>query len=195
MSKESDQAFDLFWKEEGADTIDGSKPNAKIVWDKALSWCRPLAIAAIAKAKAKKKRSPRQPKQLTPTDHPSSFIPPGWLTTESWAGFEEMRKKIRKPLTDRARQLTISKLYELKSQGEDPIACLDQSVQRGWQGVFAVSRPYQNGNGNGHRQEEQQELPLTAEQKRKRKEADERLLAKYRAEADRQAGIGSDGRT
>jgi len=72
------------------------------------------------------------------TKESASFVLPDWIPQEAWMGFEEMRKKIRKPLTDRAKRLTISTLTKLKRQGHDPIACLDQSTQRAWQGVFTV---------------------------------------------------------
>ena len=54
-------------------------------------------------------------------------------------GFEEMRKKLRKPLTDRAKELTLGKLEKLAPGNEAlQVAILDQSVERGWQGVFPL---------------------------------------------------------
>lgn len=51
--------------------------------------------------------------------------------------FAEMRKKMRKPLTDRALALTLSELEKLApGDDEKKIAILNQSIQRGWQGVF-----------------------------------------------------------
>lgn len=100
-----------------------------------------------------------------------------------------MRKRIRKPLTDRARQLTVIALTKLKAQGEDPVACLDQSVQRSYQGVFPEDRRYSgNENGSGHRAQEEPRQ-LTTEEKRKQEEAKERRLARYREEADKQMGL------
>lgn len=53
--------------------------------------------------------------------------------------FEEMRKKIRKPLTERALALTLSELEKLApGDDEKKIAILNQSIQRGWQGVFPL---------------------------------------------------------
>ena len=53
--------------------------------------------------------------------------------------FAEMRKKIRKPLTDRALALTLSELEKLApGDDEKKIAILNQSIQRGWQGVFPL---------------------------------------------------------
>ena len=48
--------------------------------------------------------------------------------------FAEMRKKMRKPLTDRALALTLSELEKLApGDDEKKIAILNQSIQRGWQ--------------------------------------------------------------
>ena len=53
--------------------------------------------------------------------------------------FAEMRKKMRKPLTDRALSLTLSELEKLApGDDEKKIAILNQSIQRGWQGVFPL---------------------------------------------------------
>ena len=54
-------------------------------------------------------------------------------------GFEEMRKKLRKPLTVRAKELILKKLEKLAPGDEaTQAAILDQSVERGWQGVFPL---------------------------------------------------------
>ncbi len=63
---------------------------------------------------------------------------PDWINPESWDGFVEMRRKIKKPLTDRAMTLAIGKLEELRRQGQDPNKVLDQSTLHNWQGLFAV---------------------------------------------------------
>ena len=53
--------------------------------------------------------------------------------------FAEMRKKMRKPLTDRALALTLSELEKLApGDDEKKVAILNQSIQRGWQGVFPL---------------------------------------------------------
>lgn len=81
------------------------------------------------------------------------FVLPEWMPRESWEGFEEMRERIGKPLTDRARFLTVQQLEKLRSEGEDPRACLDQSTQRSWSGVFPVKSDYQQGGCYGTRGE------------------------------------------
>lgn len=64
---------------------------------------------------------------------------PAWLPADEWAGFVTMRKAMRNvPFTERAMVLTINRLAQLKQEGYDPAAVLDQSTQRGWRGVFPV---------------------------------------------------------
>lgn len=67
------------------------------------------------------------------------FALPDWVDAEAWAGFVEMRAKSKHPLnTDRARKGIVADLADLRTKGQDPNRCLDQSTKRGWRGVFAV---------------------------------------------------------
>lgn len=79
---------------------------------------------------------------------------PDFLKKETWAAFEEMRKKIRAPLTETAKVLIFKDLERIRSQtGDDPNEVLEQSIMRGWRGVFPVKRGgYGNNqkNNNGH---------------------------------------------
>jgi hypothetical protein len=75
---------------------------------------------------------------------PSSFVPPSTVSIETWSAFEEMRKKIRAPLTDRARDNIAAKLERLAADGHDVEVVLNESITHGWRGVF----PLKNGNGN-----------------------------------------------
>ena len=63
---------------------------------------------------------------------------PDWVPSEAWAGYVEMRKKIRKPMTDRAITLAVNTLDKLRLDGNDPGVVLDQSTLNAWQGLFAV---------------------------------------------------------
>ena len=70
---------------------------------------------------------------------------------EALAGFEEMRKKIKKPLTQRAKALILKKLNSLAPNDEETqIEILDQSTLNGWQGVFELkdNKTYQRRNKN-----------------------------------------------
>ena len=66
------------------------------------------------------------------------FAPPPWIDPEAWKGFEAMRVKIRKPMTDRARAMIVKELETLKAQGHDPVAVLAQSEVHAWAGVFPI---------------------------------------------------------
>ena len=58
---------------------------------------------------------------------------------EALRGFEASRKALHKPLTLRAKELIVKKLEKLAPENEEmQIAILDQSVERGWQGVFPL---------------------------------------------------------
>lgn len=52
--------------------------------------------------------------------------------------FKDYRKKIKKPMTDRAVELLIDKLNKLANDDETKIAILNQSIVNGWQGIFPL---------------------------------------------------------
>lgn len=66
------------------------------------------------------------------------FEIPDWVPIDPWRAFEEMRQKNRKPMTDRARELTVRDLEKLRGEGNDPGAVLLQSVKNSWRGVFPL---------------------------------------------------------
>lgn len=73
---------------------------------------------------------------------------PSWLPKETWTAYVEMRRKIKKPLTDDAVELAVKKLARLSgSRTEEAKAILEQSIFQSWQGLFplraedAVVRP------------------------------------------------------
>jgi hypothetical protein len=90
------------------------------------------------------RRSPNQSvsKQIPSKDQPArkraALLLPDWLPEEEWGHYALMRKKIRKPLTDYAIELAIRKLDELRHQGHDPAAVLNQSVLNNWTGLFPL---------------------------------------------------------
>lgn len=57
---------------------------------------------------------------------------------ESLESFIEFRKKIKKPMTDKAVVLLLNKLDKLASNDEDKIAILEQSILHGWQSVYEL---------------------------------------------------------
>ena len=73
-----------------------------------------------------------------PSKPASAFALPDWIQPDTWKAYEEIRKKIRKPMTERARDLIIKKLLEMKQAGQDANAVLEQSVMSSWPGIFPI---------------------------------------------------------
>lgn len=84
----------------------------------------------------------------------SAFVIPDWIPSEAWKHYEEMRCKIRKPMTDTARKWAVEALNRLRVKGYDPSEVLEQSVFNSWQGLFEVkhdSNSQTTGYGVGGR--------------------------------------------
>jgi hypothetical protein len=69
-----------------------------------------------------------------------AFVVPPSIRPEVWKAFEEHRKKKRSPMTDEARVLIFRECGKI---GGDPNDLLEQSIMRGWTGVFPIK-----GNGS-----------------------------------------------
>lgn len=70
---------------------------------------------------------------------PDPFDVPSPKLKEALKGYSDSRKALHKPLTIRAKQLTLKRLEELAPHNEvKQVAILNRSVERGWQGVFAL---------------------------------------------------------
>ena len=64
--------------------------------------------------------------------------------------FEDMRKRIKSPLSDRARQMLLSKLDKLAGDDtEKKIAILEQSIFNSWKGVYDIDDRRSNTERNG----------------------------------------------
>jgi hypothetical protein len=64
------------------------------------------------------------------------FVLPQWIDTEDWTAFEEMRAKIKKPMTDRARAMLIGKLERFRNAGHSVQVMIRQSVINNWQDFY-----------------------------------------------------------
>lgn len=67
---------------------------------------------------------------------------------EALEAYEEMRKKIRKPLTAKAKQMVLKKLEKMAPDEETQIAILNQSTMNSWQGIFPLAEQKQKGMVN-----------------------------------------------
>lgn len=83
-------------------------------------------------------QKPKRP-QSRKEKEPDPFDVSSPKLKEALKGFADSRKALHKPLTLRAKQLTLEKLEKLAPHNEvKQVAILNQSVERGWQGVFAL---------------------------------------------------------
>lgn len=84
-----------------------------------------------------------------------AFKIPPFINPEIWKNFETMRKQIRKPMSERAKKLIVSKLQSL---GEDKAnEILDQSIVNCWQDVY----PLKTGKNND-KEDEYADVPMFA---------------------------------
>lgn len=68
---------------------------------------------------------------------------PTWLDAEAWAAYCDWRQSLPKKqrMTSFARTLILNELAKLKAAGQDPTACLLQSLRKCWLDVYAIKRP------------------------------------------------------
>lgn len=117
------------------------------------------------KEKLKKEKEKKQKKETPLPPKSRSNVPelPDNVNPETWQDFEEMRKKLRKPLTDRAKKLAIGALQKIESShGHDPNHVLEQSILNGWQGLFPVKPDFLT-QGNSHGRFETQDYNAETE--------------------------------
>lgn len=62
---------------------------------------------------------------------------PAYIDPEAWAGFCDMRRACKKPLTLRAAKMVLAELQRIKDAGHDANAALDQSTTHCWADVYA----------------------------------------------------------
>jgi hypothetical protein len=73
---------------------------------------------------------------------------PDWIEESTWLAFEEMRRKIKAPLTDFARKRVIHKLTEFHLQGYVAEEILGEAIERCWRSVFLTQdTPRRSLNG------------------------------------------------
>lgn len=69
----------------------------------------------------------------------SAFALPDWVPAEPWSDWLEVRRKIKAPNTAKAMSLAVKALEKLRDDGDDPAEVLNQSVMRGWRGIFPIN--------------------------------------------------------
>lgn len=96
----------------------------------------------------------RDEKRRDKTESPSGDYPPkppadlfDMIDSDIWKAFIDHRIKLKAPMTDRAESMIRNKLEQIHDeQGHHPNAVLEQSIVRGWKGVFPIK---DDGNNSG----------------------------------------------
>ena len=65
---------------------------------------------------------------------------PAWIDPEAWDAFVQMRREIKKPLTQRGAVRALKRLQEIHDAGQDANEALDQSSDMRWQDIYAVKK-------------------------------------------------------
>jgi hypothetical protein len=108
-------------------------------------------------------------------DIEKKYILPEWINRNIFDAFVEMRKKIKKPLTDHAIKLAIVKLEKLRAGGENPNEILNEAILRTWTGLWSL-KDKKSGGQNGRFSEHRS----TAGQNSNRPQTQERTSDEYR---------------
>lgn len=92
-----------------------------------------------------KERTGQSIKREEPEKAVPAYFPNDELLDEAFRGYVAMRKQIKKPMTDRAVKLAISKLKEMAKlpfsdsiDSDTAIEILNQSTMNSWQGLFPL---------------------------------------------------------
>lgn len=81
------------------------------------------------------------------------FVLPDFIPGPAWDDFIEMRRKTRKPPTEKAKALLARSLEKLMTAGHDPAEILNQSTLNGWTDIYPIKNK-ENGNGRGQKSRE-----------------------------------------
>src|SRR5690349_9967391 len=67
----------------------------------------------------------------------SCYVLPDSIPSSIWDEFKAHRKKIKKPMTEYAETLILCKLEKWRLEsGANPVDVLNESIEKGWSGVF-----------------------------------------------------------
>jgi len=91
----------------------------------------------------------QEQKQEQKKEAVAPFVFPSWIPMQAWNGYAEMRKKAKKPMTDRAMELKIIELQKFKDAGFDIAAILDKSTANNWTDLYEQkTKPLQAVSGS-----------------------------------------------
>jgi hypothetical protein len=108
----------------------------------------PITISSISKSKNIISRNIKNAtREKTAV---AAFDLPDWIDSEIWGEFLKIRKQKKAINSIRAFKLLLTELEKLRSQGEDPNACMEQSIVNAWKDVYP-KHPKEGNNRNGRK--------------------------------------------
>jgi hypothetical protein len=75
------------------------------------------------------------------------YYPLDQKLNSAFADYVDNRKKLKKPMTDRAIALAIKKLDEMTHDNDEKIEILNQSIMNGWAGLFPLKGDKKQASG------------------------------------------------
>jgi phage replication O-like protein O len=116
-----------------------------VVTKRLLSYKKVTEVVTKKYPKVVTKLSHTKEKKETIQKKTTAFILPPDIEQDTWDAFIEMRKTMKAPLTEHAKELIITKLNVI---GQDKNKVLNQSIENGWKGIFPLKNEI--GGNNGH---------------------------------------------
>jgi hypothetical protein len=91
-----------------------------------------------------------KPARVRGSKRDDDFVLPADIPQAEWDAFVEMRKRVKKPMTDHAKRLAIAKLGRFRGDGHDPADVLNQSTLNSWQDLYPI-KENRNERPNSYR--------------------------------------------
>lgn len=88
----------------------------------------------------------KQKGNITSKPPKTSFQRPDWIPEIAWKAYIDHRKAMKIGVTDHALGLATKQLEKLRQEGHDPTEVINQSILRGWKGLFAVKGDDSHGS-------------------------------------------------
>lgn len=85
----------------------------------------------------------KETKRKETKNHKERQVVPDAELNRTILDYIDYRKKIRKPMTERAIELLLIDLNKLSTDRQEQIAILNQSIMNGWQGIFPLKKQKQ----------------------------------------------------
>lgn len=90
------------------------------------------------KARSKEKKDRRDATASGAQAKIDAFALPPWMPVEQWNGWVSMRIRIKKPMTERARDMAVAKLKAMKEGGHDIAKILERSEFKNYTDLYPI---------------------------------------------------------